>query len=81
MISARYALSSDAADQKLIELVVKSLSRGPFRSKVNCDPGAAASAAVAVRRRAAGETVLFACLVSPASEMSPRKPTEAILWP
>src|SRR5258708_8306398 len=52
-----------------IELVVKSLGRGPFRSKVNCNPGAVASAAVAVRRRAAGETVSFACLASPASEI------------
>src|SRR5258708_35175115 len=52
-----------------IELVVKSLGRGPFRSKVNCDPGAVACAAGAVRRRAAGETVSFACLDSPASEI------------
>jgi hypothetical protein len=43
MTSARYALHLDAADQNLIELVVKSLGRGPFRSKVNCDPGAVAS--------------------------------------
>src|SRR5260370_36691605 len=57
------------AIKNLIELVVKSLGRGPFRSKVNCDPGAVASAAVAVRRRAAGETVSFACLASPASEI------------
>jgi hypothetical protein len=61
MTSARYALHLDAADQNLIELVVKSLGRGPFRSKVNCDPGAVARAAVVLRRRAAGETVSFSC--------------------
>jgi hypothetical protein len=81
MISARYALHSDAADQKSYCTGREKPWSRPFHSKVNCDPGAVASAAVAVRRRAAGETVLFACRVHPASKLSPRKPTEAMLRP
>jgi hypothetical protein len=69
MISARYALHSDAADQKSHCTGREKPWSRPFHSKVNCDPGAVASGGVAVRRRAAGETVLFACLLHPGQQI------------
>jgi hypothetical protein len=64
-----------------IVLVVKSLGRGLFVLKLTAIQARSQvlrSLSVAVP---AGETVLFACLVRPASKLSRRKPTEAMLPP
>jgi hypothetical protein len=81
MVSARYALHSDAADQKsYCNSREKPWSR-PFRSKVNCDPGAVASAAVAFVAAPPAKPSYSPARFHPASKLSRRKPTEAMLRP